>query len=144
MQTDAPIAKYFLCTLITRGARKIVAYYNRELAPLGLTAQQLIALGVLSSEEEISLGVFAKRLKMGKAAAASMIKRLVSMGLVTKEPHPHDARLIVLKVTDKARELDPAIHEKVAELERTIESQVGAAELKKFIDQLSTLLELEF
>ncbi len=144
MQTMSITAKYFLCTLTTQVARKIVAYYSRELAPLGLTAQQLIALGVLAYEEEVSLGVFAKRLKMGKAAAASMIKRLESMGLVSKEPHPHDARLIVLKITDKTRKLDPEIHKKVAELESTIESQFGVANLKKLVAQLTTFLDVEF
>jgi DNA-binding MarR family transcriptional regulator len=143
MQTAPPIAKFFLATLMTRAARKIIAYYSHELAPLGLTTQQLIALGVLMFEEEVSLGVFAKRVGIGKAAAASMIKRLEAMGLVEKESNPHDARLNVLRVTDKARKLNPEIHKKVAELESTIESQFGASNLKKFVTQLSTFLDLE-
>ena len=66
MQTIEGEHKYFLCTPITRAARKIVSYYNRELAPLGLTAQQLIALGILIFEEDLSPGQFAARLKMGE------------------------------------------------------------------------------
>ncbi len=137
-------SKYFLCTQLTRASRKIVAYYNRELASLGLTAQQLIALGILIFEEDLSLGQFARRLKMGKAGAATMINRLEALGLVAKEPHPVDARLNVLKLTDKARKLHPKIQETVLHLENTIESQIGVSNLEEFVAQLSAFLELEF
>ena len=144
MDTVSVESKYFLCTQLTRAARKIVAYYNRELAPLGLTAQQLIALGVLIFEEDLSLGQFAKRLKMGKAGAATMINRLEALGLVTREPNPSDARLNVLKVTDKARELHPRIQKTVLNLENSIESQIGPSNLEDFAAHLSTFLDLEF
>lgn len=144
MHTISVESKYFLCTQLTRASRKIVAYYNRELAPLGLTAQQLIALGVLISEENLSLGQFARRLKMGKAAAATMINRLEALGLVTKESNPSDARLNVLKLTDKARELHPKIEDAVVDLENTIESQIGISKLQEFVNHLSLFLELEF
>jgi DNA-binding MarR family transcriptional regulator len=144
MNTIRVKSKYFLCTQLTRASRKIVAYYNRELAPLGLTAQQLIALGVLIFEENLSLGEFAKRLKMGKAGAATMINRLEALGLVTREAHASDARLNVLKITDKARELHSGIQKAVLDLEKTIESQMGTSDLKEFVAHLSTFLELDF
>ena len=144
MHTISSESKYFLCTQLTRASRKIVAYYNRELAPLGLTAQQLIALGVLIFEENLSLGQFARRLKMGKAGAATMINRLEALGLVTREPNHFDARLNVLKITDKARELHPKIQKTVLDLENSIESQIGAADLQEFVSYLSAFLELEF
>ncbi len=144
MHTVSTDSKYFLCTQLTRAARKIIAYYNRELAPLGLTAQQLIALGVLISEEKLSLGQFARRLKMGKAGAAAMINRLEALELVTKEPNPFDARLNVLKLTDKARELHPIIQKTVIDLENTIESQIGYYDLQEFVTHLSSFLEIDF
>ena len=137
-------SKYFLCTQLTRAARRIVAYYNRELAQWGLTAQQLIALGILILEEDISLGQFAKRLKMGKAGAATMITRLEVLGLVTKEPDPKDGRLNILKITDKASKLHSKIQKTVLNLENTIESQMGDSNLKEFVGHLSTFLDLEF
>ena len=143
MRTSNYQAKYFLCTLATRVARKIVSHYNSEFASLGLTAQQLMALGALTFQEDISLGEFAKRLKIGKAAATTMITRLEALGLVTRERHPHDARLVVLKITDKARALDPHIHKKVVKLENAIESQIGASDLKKLVDNLKKFLDVE-
>ena len=144
MQTISIESKYFLCTQLTRAARKIVSYYNRELTTLDLTAQQLIALGVLIFQEDLSLGQFAKRLKIGKAGAATMINRLEARGLVTKEVNPSDARLNVIKLTNKARELHPDIQKTVIDLEKSIESQIGDPDLKKFVYYLSSFLELEF
>jgi len=140
---NSATAKYFLLTLSTQTVRKLLAYYNRELASLGITAQQMIALGILCFQEDLSLGEFAEQMKIRKATAVSMIKRLEAMGLVTKEIHPQDARLNVLKITDKTRELIPKLHEKAMELENTIEAQIGAPRLKRLVEDLSMLLRVE-
>ncbi len=121
----------------------MVAYYNRVLAPLSLTAQQVMALGALWREENISLGVFAEHAGMGKAAAVTMIKRLEQMGLVSREVHPDDARLNLLKLTDKARRLAPQVAEKVADLEKSIESAVGRKETRTLIEALSVIENME-
>jgi len=143
MQTTFPEPKYFICSLTTLAARKMVTYYNRVLAPLGLTAQQMIALGVLWREENLSLGIFARRAGIGKAAAATMIKRLEQMGLVAKEADPNDGRLNVLKLTDKARKLAPQVAEKVAVLERNLESAIGHEKLRSLIEVLSVIRDLQ-
>lgn len=144
MLTTNPTAKYFLLTKATQAVRKLVSYYNDGLSPLGITAPQMIALGVLCFQEDLSLGEFAGQMKIRKATAVSMIKRLETMGLVTKEAHPQDARLNVLKITEKSRELIPKIHEKVAELENTIETQVGVSNLERIVTDFSVLLDVEF
>jgi len=143
MLMNSSTAKYFLLTLSTQTVRKLLAYYNRELASLGITAQQMIALGVLCFQEDLSLGEFAEQMKIRKATAVSMIKRLEALGLVTREAHPQDARLNVLKITDKTRELIPRLHERAVELESTIEEQIGALGLKRLVEDLSMLLSVE-
>ena len=146
MRTDGIESKYFLCTLITQAARKIVAHYNREFAPLGLTAQQIMALGVVVREREngINLGEFAKRLKLGKPAAGSMIDRLEVLGFVTKESDSLDARLKIIKPTEMAKQIHSQIDKKVAELESDLESVMGASNLEELISQLSSVLAIEF
>jgi DNA-binding MarR family transcriptional regulator len=103
----------------------------------------MVALGILCFQENLSLGEFADQMKIRKATAVSMIKRLEAMGLVTKEAHPEDARLNVLKITDKTRELIPKLHERAVELENTIEEQIGAPDLKRLVEDLSMLLSVE-
>ncbi len=135
--------KYFLCSLTAKAARKMFAYYNRELAPFGITAHQVIALGVLWQEENISLGVFAERADIGKAAAVAMIDRLEAMGMVTREKHPRDARLNLLKLTEKARGLAPAIVDKVAGLEKAVETAVGKEALEVMLRGLKAINDLD-
>ncbi|SPD71898.1 Transcriptional regulator, MarR family [uncultured Desulfobacterium sp.] len=130
-------AKYLFCTLTTHLAKKVRLYYNKQLRPLGITSQQLVALGVLCFEEkDLSLGEFAKIARLKKSSAVSMIKRLEAMGLVKKEPHPSDARLVVLKVTDNTLELLPKLHEKVQRLEKHLETQIGSKKLLEFVENI--------
>lgn len=120
-----------------------MAYYNRVLAPLGLTAQQVMALGTLWREEDISLGKFARRAGIGKAAAVTMIQRLEQMGLVSREPDPGDGRLNLLRLTDRARMLAPQVAEKVAALEESLESAIGPEDTETLIKALSVIRDME-
>lgn len=121
----------------------MIAYYNRTFEPLGLTAQQVMALGVLWKEEGISLGEFSRRAGMGKAAAVTMIGRLERMDLVTKTANPTDGRLNVLTLTRKARRLAPDLLSVGAELERNIEQAVGKKDLAVMIRALKTIRDLD-
>ena len=126
--------------LTNQAARKLQVFYNRKLSPLGITAQQMVALGIIGFHENLSLGEFAKQLKVRKPTAVSMIKRLEVMGLVTREVHPQDARLNILNITDKTRKMLPNMWEKMIEIEKYIESQVGPSELRRIIDDFSNLI----
>jgi len=143
MQIKKPPAKYFVCSLATQAIRRMVAYYNRELEPLGLTAQQVMAIGVLIQEENVSLGRFAEQFGVGKAAAVTMIQRLEAQGLVVREPHPTDGRLNVLRITDKTRSLAPQVTEKVAWLEHTLEQELGAERLKNLVETLTVIRDMD-
>lgn len=143
MQTKISEPKYFICSLASQAVRKMVAYYNRTLEPMGLTIQQVMALGVLWREDGLSLGIFAKRAGMGKAAAVTMIKRLENMQLVTKKTDPKDARLNVLTLTDKACKLAPKLLSMGAELEKSIEEAVGTEDMASLIRGLTLIRDLD-
>jgi DNA-binding MarR family transcriptional regulator len=144
MKDVGPKAKFFLCTLLAQASRKMIAYYNRELKPLGISAQQMIALGVLIYQDEVTLGKFAEGMKISRPTALHMLNRLKGMGLITAEPHPSDRRLKIYHVTDKTRDLIPKIHQKVIELEGLIESKAISSNLDKLVIDLSKLLDLKF
>lgn len=143
MQTEKIEPKYFICSLATQAVRKMIAYYNQALEPMGLTAQQVMALGVLWQEDGLSLGVFAERAGMGKAAAVAMIKRLELMELLTKKTHPNDARLNVLNLTDKANKLAPTLLSMGSQLEKNIEDAVGKENMASLIKGLAVIRDLD-
>ena len=122
----------------------MIAYYNQTLEPLGLTAQQVMALGVLWQEDGISLGEFSRQAGMGKAAAVTMIQRLENMGLVAKAADPTDGRLNVLNLTRKARAMGPEILSAAAALEKNIEQAVGKEDMAGMIRGLKAIRDMDF
>jgi DNA-binding MarR family transcriptional regulator len=143
MRTLFPEPKYFICHRTIQAAKKMVAYYNRVLAPFGITAQQMMALGVLWRREGISLGEFSQRAGMGKAAAVTMIKRLEMMGYVQREPDPVDARRNILRLTPRAHELAPEVAKKVTALEKSIESSIGKSNMTTLIRGITAIRDLD-
>ena len=143
MQTDKGKPQYYVYSLTCQSARKLEQYYNRVLAPLGLTIRQVMALEALRQEDGLSLGAFARRASIGKAAAVTMARRLEALGLVTQHPHDQDGRLNEIRLTSKARDLEPMILERVRELERILEAALGAARLKTVSEGLAGILDLD-
>jgi len=143
MQMNDPHPRYFVCSLATQAVRQMVAYYNKALAPMGLTAQQVMALGVLWQEEGLSLGGFARRAGMRKASAVTMIQRLERMGLVTRTPDPEDARLNVLNLTPKAIDLAPDVLAMGTILEQSVERAVGKEDMAAMIRGLAVIRDLD-
>ena len=121
----------------------MTGYYNRVLSPIGITAQQVMALGVIWREENISLGTFANRSGVGKAAAVTMIKRLERMGLVKTYPDPEDARLNKIRLTEKSRRMAPGLLEKAAAMEKEIEAAVGKENMESLIKGLTIIRDLD-
>ncbi|MBI9075824.1 MAG: MarR family transcriptional regulator [Desulfatibacillum sp.] len=137
-----PHPKYFLALLTFQAARNLISYYNRELEPMGLTGAQANALGVLCRKKDLSLGEFAARAGIGKAAAVSMIHRLTETGFVTAVPDPKDARKNLINLTDKALEVIPPAMEIVRRLERAVEEALGEETLGPLVDALKVLRNL--
>jgi len=143
MRTSLQKTRDRVYSLATQATRRIAACYNHELAPLGLTAQQVTALAVLWKEENLSLGVFAKRAGIGKAAAVAMIRRLEAMGLVISGPHPADGRKNVIRLTQKALELAPEVASRINSLENSIESQIGGSNIHALMETLKKIRDLK-
>lgn len=143
METEFKEPRYFVCTLATQAAKNLVSYYNRALSPLGITAHQLMALGVLWKQPGISLGEFARSAGVGKAAAVAMVKRLAAQGLVTVAPHEEDARLNCITLTEKAWELAPEIYERFRIVEERLEDELGTETLNTLLEALNVIRDLD-
>ncbi|WP_051327137.1 MarR family winged helix-turn-helix transcriptional regulator [Desulfatibacillum aliphaticivorans] len=144
MEEEYRPPKYFLALLTFQAARNLISYYNRELEPMGLTGAQANALGILFRKKNLSLGEFAARAGIGKAAAVSMIHRLTETEFVTAVPDPNDARKNIINVTDKAIKVIAPAMEIVRHLESTVEEALGEDVLKTLVEALKVIRNLEF
>jgi DNA-binding MarR family transcriptional regulator len=88
-------------------------------AGLGLTMTQLRVLFLVRQDEGISAGTLAETLSVTPSTLTRIMDRLVSGGLVQREPDETDRRLVRHRLTARGR------HE-VEDLERTARARVDA------------------
>jgi DNA-binding MarR family transcriptional regulator len=73
----------------------------------GLTRTDVAALGVVAeaSEQGASIGTveLARRIGITAPSATVLVDRLITAGLLTRQPDPSDGRRVVLTLTDAAR-----------------------------------------
>jgi DNA-binding MarR family transcriptional regulator len=78
----------------------------------GLTAPQLMVLKEIMSDEDINIGRVAKKVSLSQATVTNIIDRLETRSLVTRERSSQDKRRVIVRVTDKTREIlktDPSV-----------------------------------
>jgi len=71
----------------------------------GLTAPQLMVLKEIIGDEDINIGQVAKKVSLSQATVTNIIDRLETRDLVTRERSIQDKRQVIVRVTDKTREI---------------------------------------
>jgi DNA-binding MarR family transcriptional regulator len=71
----------------------------------GLTAPQLMVLKEIVADEDINIGRVARKVSLSQATVTNIIDRLETRGMVTRERSSADKRRVIVRVTDKTREL---------------------------------------
>jgi DNA-binding MarR family transcriptional regulator len=107
--------------------------FKRRLAPLDVHPRTNAVLVALSGHDGQSQRQLSGRLGLHRNVMVSLIDTLEEQGLVKRMPHPDDRRAFAVTLTDKARELLPALEEQ----SRAMEDEVTAA---LTADERATLL----
>jgi DNA-binding MarR family transcriptional regulator len=97
--------------------------FKRRLAPLDVLPRTNAVLVALSSDDGQSQRQLSVRLGLHRNVMVSLIDTLEEQGLVKRMPHPDDRRAFAVTLTEKARELLPALEEQ----SRAMEDEVTAA-----------------
>lgn len=82
--------------------RKFLAFSEDAAAEAGLTSQQHQALLVIKAragENGVPVGVLAERLLVRQHSAVELVDRLSRLGLVGRNPDPHDRRRVLVALT---------------------------------------------
>jgi DNA-binding MarR family transcriptional regulator len=100
VDTQDDLAEALLAT-----SRALVGIAIRGLAAVStdVTLAQHRVLLLLDEREELSVGDVAQLLAVNQSNASRHTTRLVDLGLVTRDPAPHDARSVVLRLTPAGR-----------------------------------------
>jgi len=89
------------------GLRKFLAFSEDAAAEAGLTSQQHQALLVIKArggEKGIAVGLLAERLLVRQHSAVELVDRLSRLGLVGRNPDPHDRRRVLVSLTEEGEE----------------------------------------
>lgn len=90
-------------------AREIRCTVDRELGPLGITAQQAGVLMITRLHEGCGVSELAEKLDADTAGMTRLVDRLEAKGLVVRKPSTGDRRMVVVRLTREGEELTPEL-----------------------------------
>ncbi|HQA08647.1 MAG TPA: MarR family transcriptional regulator [Syntrophomonadaceae bacterium] len=114
-------ANYY-CFRLGAISRKMMRYYNNQLATYGITIVQSWVLFYLSDQDGSSLKDIAAAVQLDSPVVTGLIDRLVKEGLVVREEDPEDRRSLKISLTPRGREVVAEIAPTVVEYNQRIRS----------------------
>lgn len=94
-----------LCFPLYAASRLIIRKYQPYLEELNITYPQYLVLMVLWESDEMPVNDIAKKLILNTNTITPLLKRMESLGLVTRERSQEDERRVFIKLTDKGRNM---------------------------------------
>ncbi|HYY82469.1 MAG TPA: MarR family transcriptional regulator [Actinomycetes bacterium] len=105
----------------------------------GVRAGQQFILRCLWDEDGLTPGQIARRLGLATPTVTKATTRMEAAGLLTRRPHPTDARLVRLHLTDRGRALERVIDQEMRGLSERALATLKPAERAAFVRYLTEL-----
>ena len=102
----------------------------------GVHEGQQYVLRCLWQEDGLSPGEVARRLNLATPTVTRATTRMAAAGLLRREPHPGDRRMVRLWLTDRGRALEKDIDAEITSLARRALSTFTEAEVTALIQAL--------
>lgn len=107
---EEPARAMAAVTSVMRAQQILLARFNAQLAPFGITFPRYEALMLLSFTRagELPLGKIGERLQVHRTSVTNIIDKLEADGLVRRVPHAEDRRATLAEITPAGREVAAA------------------------------------
>lgn len=135
--TSAPKLSDQLCFAAYSFTHALNRAYRPLLEPLGLTYPQYLVMLVLWEADGQTVKEIGERLKLDSGTLTPLLKRLETIGHVTRRRGRQDERQVIIHLTDEGRSLS----QKAASIPVSLGCAMGA-ELAEIIDLRERLLAL--
>jgi DNA-binding MarR family transcriptional regulator len=113
--------------------------FVHRLQPFGVEPRTYAVLKALIEDDGQSQRRLSTQLGIHRNVMVSVIDKLEGQGLVKRMPHPADRRAFAVTLTDKARELLPALDAQGRAQEDEITASLTAAERKAVLRDLQRM-----
>ncbi len=117
------------------------ARLSSKLAEIGLTPVWFAALGALATGKAETAAELARYFSTDPTAVTRTVDRMETAGLVTRERHPNDRRVFLIKITDKAAKLLPEAQKFAQENEQLFFGVLDDSEKQEFLGTLQKLID---
>lgn len=134
-----------ISNLVTKAARVVGRYYQRECAPLGITPPQAGIVWVLSKAGPQTQVEIAGMLHLEKTNINAMVKKLVERGIVEMQKVPGDARKTAVCLTRRGKTLSrklAQVDERVnSHFMQLMDSELDVAVVQRFLSRVVWMAE---
>jgi DNA-binding MarR family transcriptional regulator len=108
-----------------------------------LTVVHGLAASYLADHDDVTAGELARHLRITKQSTSEVVAQLEQAGLVRREPHPHDGRARILRLTDEGEAKLADGRARFAAIEGEWAALVGRNQLNVVRDALLAFLEAD-
>jgi len=108
-----------VCFALSRATRHVSKVYREKLRPFDLTQPQFFLLLALFEQDGISITALSEKVALEKSTLTGLLDRMERDGLVERSNEPNDRRALRIKLSDRAKGLQPhltAIYEETNSL----------------------------
>lgn len=134
-----------LCFPFYAASRLIIRAYQEDLDALGITYPQYLVMMVLWEKEETTVNAIAEKLILNTNTITPLLKRMETMGLITRTPSKTDQRKVLVGLTEdgiKMREKAAEIPYRLLQRLKIEPSEQGLQDFINLKGQLYSLIEL--
>ncbi len=114
--------------LLSQLGAHLAEHFQNGLAPLGVEPRTYAVLLALAEADGQSQRQLSQRLGIHRNVMVTVVDSLERQGLVARRPHPDDRRAFAVTLTEKARDLLPALDEQGKALEDELTEPLSANE----------------
>ena len=127
-----------LCFSLYAASREVIKLYKPCLDKFNLTYTQYVAMLVLWEDEKSTVKEMGKRLHLDSGALTPLLKKIESMGLISRYRDVNDDRVVIVELTEKGRKLKEEIT--CVPKEMVCRINLSKDEIKSLKDELDNLL----
>jgi len=126
--------------LFTRASKLVRAVTDEAMSRHGVRIGQNIMLQVLSETDGLTPGEIAARIGNTVPTIVNTATRMETAGLLVRRRDPDDARLVRLYLTDRAREVYPAVQAERRNIERRMTAMLTDEEQRHLHSALQKII----